>query len=63
MSKKTKPPKTGFQPSQAKALRECSGIFSPGEYPEFKDQESIEAGVRSLRREVDKRLAQWLKER
>lgn len=52
-----KPPKTGFRPRQAKALKECAGIFSAEEYPEFKDRESIEAWVRSLRREAEKRLA------
>lgn len=44
---------------QAKALKECAGIFSPDEYPEFKDRESIEAWVRNLRREAEERLARW----
>jgi hypothetical protein len=57
MSHMIKPLKTCFQPRQAKALKECAGIFSAEEYPEFKDRESIEAWVRNLRQEADERLA------
>ncbi|WP_084665001.1 hypothetical protein [Thermanaeromonas toyohensis] len=44
---------------QAKALKECAGIFSPDQYPEFKDRENIEAWVRNLRLEAEERLARW----
>jgi len=47
---------------QAKALKECRGGFTPDDYPEFRDRKSIEAWVRSLRQEVEERLARWSKD-
>lgn len=47
---------------QAKALKECRGVFAPDDYPEFRDRKSIEAWVRSLRQEVEERLARWSKD-
>ncbi|CEP67117.1 Uncharacterized [Moorella glycerini] len=44
---------------QAKALKECRGVFTPDEYPEFRDRESIKAWVRNLRQEAEERLARW----
>lgn len=44
---------------QAKALKECRGIFTTDEYPEFKDRESIEDWVRNLRREAEEKLTRW----
>lgn len=54
--------KTLLPLKQAKALKEYQGIFTPDEYPEFRDGESIEAWVRSLRREADERLARFSKD-
>ncbi|GEA16346.1 hypothetical protein E308F_25920 [Moorella sp. E308F] len=44
---------------QTEAIKECQGVFNPEKYPEFRDRESIEAWVRNLRREAEKRLAGW----
>ena len=44
---------------QAKALKECCGIFAPEDYPEFRSREDIEAWVRNLRQEAEERMAGW----
>jgi hypothetical protein len=44
---------------QTEAIKECQGALTPDRYPEFKDRESVQAWVRSLRRETEERLAGW----
>ena len=44
---------------QTEAIKECQGVFTSDRYPEFKDRESVQAWVRSLRQETEERLAGW----
>jgi len=47
---------------QTAAIKECPGAFTPEEYPEFKDRESVQAWVRNLRQEAEKRTARWTRD-
>ncbi|MCL4439443.1 MAG: hypothetical protein M1609_02285 [Firmicutes bacterium] len=42
---------------QTEAIKECQGAFTSDRYPEFKDRESVQAWVRNLRQEAEKRTA------
>lgn len=48
---------------QAKALKECGGIFASGDYPEFATSESTKAWVETIREEADERMKQILEGR
>lgn len=45
-----------LQLKQAKAIRECRGILSAEDYPEFATPEKTRAWVERLRREADERV-------
>lgn len=47
---------------QTKAIKECQGTFTTDRYPEFKDRESVQAWVRNLRQEAEKRTARWTRD-
>ena len=45
-----------LQLKQARALRECRGVLSAEDYPEFATPENTKAWVERLRREADERV-------